>query len=118
MRQAGVIGAGALYALRHNRERLVEDHAKAQRVAEAIRQCESLRLIPDQIDTNIVIFEVDRSIGSAANFVAALESRGIRTLTVSPTRVRVVTHLDVSMDDVEAACEIICSVAEQACRLA
>jgi threonine aldolase len=113
MRQAGIIAAGALYALEHNRQRLVEDHEKAQTLARAIRQIESLRLVPDQVDTNIVIFEVDPALGTAADFVAALGKAGVRMLTISRTRVRAVTHLDVSHEEVQAACEILQQIAER-----
>ncbi|MBM3998292.1 MAG: low specificity L-threonine aldolase [Planctomycetes bacterium] len=112
MRQAGVIAAGALYGLEHHRERLAEDHEKASRFAAAVRQCESLRLVPDRVDTNIVIFEVDRSLGTAAAFVDSLEQRGVRMLPVSASRVRAVTHLDVSAEDVDLACGLLTRTAD------
>jgi threonine aldolase len=105
MRQAGIIAAGAMFALQHNRQRLTEDHEKAQLLADAVRQTEDLTLVPDHLDTNIVIFEVDPGLGSAAEFVAALEREGVRTLAISRTRVRAVTHLDVSHDEIRTACE-------------
>src|SRR5213078_2047400 len=49
MRQAGVIAAGALYALQHNRERLQQDHANAQVLAQAIGRTEGLTLTPDVV---------------------------------------------------------------------
>jgi threonine aldolase len=113
MRQAGVIAAGALYALENNRERLAEDHAKAQQLAEAIRQIETLTLTTPQVDTNIVIFEIDPVLGTAAQVVAALEARGLRTLSVTRTRVRAVTHLDVSSDQVAQACDILRQTTDQ-----
>ncbi len=113
MRQAGILAAGALYGLEQNRDRLADDHAKAQRLAAAIRGIETLRLVPDQVDTNIVIFEVDPALGSAGQFMAALEQNGVRTLSISPSRVRIVTHLDVSQADVERACEILAKTADQ-----
>ena len=60
MRQAGIIAAGALYALENNVERLVEDHTNAQVLADAIRQSDGLSLRPDTVDTNIVIFTLIR----------------------------------------------------------
>jgi len=113
MRQAGIIAAGALYALENNRERLAEDHAKAQQLADTIRQIETLTLITPQVDTNIVIFEVDPVLGSAAQLVAALDARGLRTLAVSRSRVRAVTHLDVSDAQVTRACEILRQTTDQ-----
>lgn len=113
MRQVGIIAAGALYALQHHRERLVEDHEHAQVLAEAVRQAEGVRLIADQVDTNIVIFEVDAALGTAADFVAALQQENILVLAISPTRVRAVTHLDVDAPGVQRAARAIQNVAEQ-----
>jgi threonine aldolase len=113
MRQAGIIAAGALYALEHHRERLAEDHEKAQLLAQTVRQIESLRLTNNQIDSNIVIFEVDPLWGSAHDFVAALEAEGVRTLPISRWRVRAVTHLDVTLDQVRQSCQILQRTAER-----
>ncbi len=107
MRQAGIIAAGALYALEHHRDRLIEDHQKAQILADAIRHTATLRLVPDHVDTNIVIFEVAPNCGTAGDFVAQLEQFGVRTLAISKSRVRAVTHLDVSFEQVEAAARIV-----------
>ena len=69
MRQAGILAAAALYALEHHIERLAEDHAKAQVIAEAIRQLPTASNSPsDTVDTNIVIFEVAEHLGTAAEF--------------------------------------------------
>jgi threonine aldolase len=113
MRQAGIIAAGALYALQHNRERLTEDHENAQFLANAVSKTEGLTLTPDQIDTNIVIFQVSPSLGNAAEFATALKSRGVWMLAVGAAAVRAVTHLDVHRVDVERASTIIKEVAEQ-----
>lgn len=107
MRQAGVIAAAALYALDHHVERLAEDHAAAQILAEAVRGAAGLRLEPDAIDTNIVIFSVDPRLATANEFVAALKQRGVLTLAVSKTRVRAVTHLDVDRAAVFRAAKIV-----------
>ncbi|MFO0904776.1 MAG: GntG family PLP-dependent aldolase [Pirellulales bacterium] len=103
MRQAGVIAAAALYALEHHQERLIDDHAHAQILADAVRQSEGLTLQPDVVDTNIVIFRVDPALGTAAEFVAALREQGVAVLAISPTQIRMVTHLDVTADQCRAA---------------
>jgi threonine aldolase len=111
MRQAGIIAAGALYALQHHRERLAEDHEHARVIAQAVRESKGLALSPDTIDSNMVIFEVDTSLGTAAQFTATLKAHGVWMLAVSPTLVRAVTHLDVSRDEALAAAQIIPRVA-------
>ena len=113
MRQVGIIAAGALYALQHHRERLTEDHANAQILADAVRGASGLELTPDEVDTNIVYFDVAAEVGSAADFVAALQNEGVLTLAVGPTRIRMVTHLDVDEAGVRRAAEIIPQVAER-----
>lgn len=107
MRQVGIIAAGALYALQHNRNRLGEDHANAQLLASAIRDTEGLTLTPDVVDTNIVIFKVDEALGTAAQFVSALGERGTHMLAIGDQFVRAVTHLDVNREQVLKAGAIL-----------
>src|SRR5262245_38051086 len=113
MRQAGIIAAGALYALENHRDRLVDDHANAQILADAIRATEGLTLQPAEVDTNILIFRVSPNIGSAPDFVAALKSAGVLALSISPTQIRLVTHLDVTEGDCRTAGLQIRQVASQ-----
>jgi threonine aldolase len=107
MRQAGIIAAGALYALENNVQRLAEDHANAQRLAEAIRATAGLELQPPEIDTNMVIFHVDPALATAAQFVSRLQESGVLVLAFGPTKIRAVTHLDVTEAEVRGAGEII-----------
>lgn len=114
MRQAGVIAAAALYGLEHHRERLVEDHENARILAEAVRQSEGLTLQPEETDSNIVIFRVDPALGTAAEFVQTLGEQGVAVLAVSPTQIRMVTHLDVTAEQCRAAAVAIQRAAESA----
>lgn len=116
MRQAGVIAAAALYALEHHVERLAEDHAHARLLAQAIRRIDGMQLVPEQVDTNIVIFRVDPGLGTAAEYTQRLREAGLLVLAISPTTIRAVTHLDVSAEDVRRAGEIIAEVAREAPR--
>jgi len=110
MRQAGIIAAAALYALDHHVDRLAEDHAAAQRLAEAIAATDGLRLSPEVVDTNIVCFQVDSDWGTAAEFNATLAQHGLRLLDVGPQRLRAVTHLDVNEGAITRAAEILAEV--------
>jgi threonine aldolase len=103
MRQAGIIAAGALYALEHHIERLAEDHEKARTLADAVRQIPGLTLDPDIIDTNIVIFKIAPELGTAEEFTAQLRDQGVLLYTVGRRRIRAVMHLDVSLDAVRLA---------------
>ncbi len=111
MRQAGVLAAAALYALDHHVDRLAEDHANAQRLADGIRRIDPLRLDPETVDTNLVFFHVSPAWGNAADFSSRLKERGVLMLATSPTMIRAVTHLDVSSTDVDRALQAIQAVA-------
>ncbi|PQO26703.1 low specificity L-threonine aldolase [Blastopirellula marina] len=107
MRQSGIIAAGALYALQNNVARLSEDHEKAAKLAEAVRQTEGITLDVDPVETNIVIFSIDNELGTAAQLQAVLSERGVGVLSVAPQKIRMVTHLDVSMSQIDTAIEVI-----------
>jgi threonine aldolase len=111
MRQAGILAAAALYALDHHVDRLAEDHANARRLAAGIRHIPGLRLDPDTVDTNILFFQIDAALGTAAEFCERLRREGLLMLVTAPTRVRAVTHLDVTAADAERALEILCRAA-------
>jgi threonine aldolase len=103
MRQAGIVAAGALYALDHNVERLAEDHAHARTLALGLASIEGLTLDPSEVETNIVIFDVD----DPEALCAGLEREGVRMGAVGPRSVRAVTHLDVDADGVQLAIEAV-----------
>ncbi len=106
-RQAGIIAAGALYALEHNRDRLVDDHANARRFAEAAADLDGLTVDLESVQTNIVFFDV----ADASRFAERLRSAGVDTLSLAPTRIRAVFHLDVSDADTTRAIDILRGVA-------
>ncbi len=108
MRQSGIIAAGALYALEHNVERLADDHANARRLAEALAEMPHVTMDPAGTDTNLVFFTVDGVDGVL--FRERLAAEGVLCTGTSPQRVRLVCHLDVSRDDIEAAITTIASV--------
>lgn len=103
MRQVGILAAAALYALDHNIERLAEDHANARRLAEALAELPGIKLDPRTVETNIVIFDVEPGFATAADLVARLRERDVWMLPTAPQKVRAVTHLDVSRDQIEYA---------------
>ena len=94
MRQVGILAAAGLYALDHNLARLADDHARAQRFAQAVAAVAAV-VDPAEVESNIVILDVAQHPRSAAEVVAALADRGVRAYALSPTRVRLVWHLDV-----------------------
>jgi threonine aldolase len=113
MRQAGVIAAGALYALEHNRERLKDDHATAGILAEAVRRTEHIELRPAEADTNIVIFHVSPELATAPALAAALKEQGVLVLAVGAELIRAVTHLHITPEDAQQAARIITQTVEE-----
>jgi threonine aldolase len=106
MRQAGVIAAGALYALDHMVERLAEDHEHARRLAAGLAAMPGIALDPERVHTNIVIFSVAPSGRSDAEVVAALRARGLLCGGFGGTMVRMVTHYGIESRDIEHALAI------------
>ena len=103
MRQAGVLAAAGLVALDTMIDRLADDHANARRLAQGLANIDGLSVDPDSIQSNIVIFDVDRSVGSAATLIAALDREGVKVSSPGPQSIRMVTHRHISGDDVEEA---------------
>ena len=112
MRQAGVIAAGALYGLQNNVERMSDDHENAKKLSTMIQNTDCVSL-PGPVDTNIIMMDVDEKIGSAAALAGELDSQGVRCLAIGAQRIRFVTHLDVTTDQVDTACEIITDTVNQ-----
>jgi threonine aldolase len=107
MRQAGIIAAAGVYALEHHVARLAEDHAQAQMLAQALAELPGVCLNPADVETNIVIFDV-RATGRPAQEIAAhLEQEGVRLSVVGRTKLRAVTHLDVSRRDIDGAIAVL-----------
>lgn len=106
-RQGGVIAAAALYAIEHHFERLSEDHAHAQILADAVRNTRGLRLDPPHVETNLVWVEVEPELGLAKDVIAKLREWGLLVASTGPTVMRMCTHLDVSREQVERAAEIV-----------
>jgi threonine aldolase len=106
MRQAGIIAAAGVFALRHHVERLAEDHERARRLAYGLAEVRGLTLNPERVETNIVIFDVSRTGLSGDAFASrTLSSHGVRFSVLGPTTVRAVTHLDIPPDGIERALE-------------
>ncbi|QEG23218.1 threonine aldolase family protein [Mariniblastus fucicola] len=111
MRQSGIIAAGALYALDNNIDRLADDHRNAKRFAEVVSQHPKLSIDIDSVHTNIAIFHVDPSIGTAAEMVERCGAAGVGMYPFSHDTVRAVTHMHIDEADAVKAAERICEVA-------
>jgi threonine aldolase len=105
MRQAGFLAAAGIYALENNIERLAEDHDKAKQIAEPIAKKDFVKMMLP-VETNIIIFELKDFITAPA-LVAKLKEHDILGYAITPNRVRLVVHLDVTKEMVGRTIEII-----------
>ncbi|MCH2571748.1 MAG: low-specificity L-threonine aldolase [Planctomycetes bacterium] len=113
MRQAGIIAAGALFALENNVDRLAEDHANAKILVEAIQEIDGLQLDPPEVQTNLVWFRVDPDLASGTQISSRLREHGVLINCSGGPWMRACTHLDVSRDQVQHAASILREVCSQ-----
>ncbi|MFQ5380258.1 MAG: GntG family PLP-dependent aldolase [Dehalococcoidia bacterium] len=103
LRQAGIIAAAGVYALQHNIERLVEDHANAARLAEGLANLEIFE--PEEPRTNILAVGLRR--GTSSEWGRALRDAGVLSTAFGPRRLRFVTHINIGAADIEEALDRI-----------
>jgi threonine aldolase len=106
MRQAGIIAAAGVYALRHNIERLADDHVRAGRLAEALSGIGTIRVDLETVQTNIIVVDVAGSGFSVDECILLLEQSGVLVVPFGRTTIRAVTHLDIDDDDVEKSVSV------------
>jgi threonine aldolase len=111
MRQAGIIAAGALFALRNHRARLADDHANAKALAEGISRCKGFEVAPDEVETNMVRFRLPGV--PAAEVMVRLRSHGVLVRPADRLTIRAVTSLMVSAEDIRLAVKAIAKVTKQ-----
>jgi threonine aldolase len=107
MRQAGIVAAAGVYALDHHVERLADDHARAERLAERFADA-GLPVALEQVETNFVQLDLEPLELERDDALARLRDAGVGlSATIHPQVVRAVTHLGVSDEDVERAGELV-----------
>lgn len=103
MRQAGVLAAAALVALEEGPKRLHIDHENAQLLAQGLAQIPGIKIEPEKVQTNIVLYDVGQTGLTSAQFLQKLAERKVLGGPVDTRRIRMVTHLDVDRDNIEQA---------------
>ena len=105
LRQAGIVAAAGLYALEHHIDRLADDHANAARLAEGLGAIDGVKI--DSCATNMVFVRLDDEVlGGRSDLQGALADHGILTRW-SGSRSRLVTHLDITADDIETVIDAL-----------
>jgi len=107
MRQAGVLAAAGLIAVEEMPRRLQVDHDNAKFLANRLAETPKLRITPEKVKTNIVIFDVSETGMTSEEMLRRLREKNVIASAVSDSIVRLVTHMDVSRTDCEQALEII-----------
>jgi threonine aldolase len=113
MRQVGMLAAAAIYAVDHHFNRLQDDHNHARALAEAINEIPGFVVNLSTVQTNIVIIDTGLCGRQAQEIAQEMEKHGIRMIALSPTRIRIVTHLEISDNAIDRTIEIMKKVAGQ-----
>jgi threonine aldolase len=103
MRQAGVIAAAGIIALKEMTGRLIEDHHNARRLAEGLGTMRRARIDPEQVKTNILYINLVSGRSDAAETVARLAEEGVRVGATGARQFRAVTHFGITGDDIDNA---------------
>ncbi len=107
MRQAGLLAAAGMYALKNNVTRLAEDHEKAQVLARELVQVTDLSLDPASVHTNIVIVNTEATGKSPTQLLGMFRKQGVLLSQGTFNSLRAVTHMDVSLEEVKRAALVI-----------
>ena len=107
MRQAGIIAAAGLIALEKSPLRLHEDHANARLLAEGIAKISGLQINPAKVQTNIVIFDCEKTGRTAVQLCEELQRQGLWAQDTAQYSVRFVTHCDVNRAGCERALAVL-----------
>jgi threonine aldolase len=103
MRQAGIVAAGALYALENHVERLADDHENARLLAKGLAELPGVSIDPAAVETNIVVFELQDAVAACGR----LWDEGVQLAPIDERRIRAVTHLDVDRAGIGRALEVM-----------
>jgi threonine aldolase len=107
MRQAGVLAAAGLIALEEGPKRLHEDHANAKFLAEGLAKLRGIKIDPNRVETNIIVFEISGTGMDSTAFTRKLMEKNVLASGISPTEIRIVTHMDVDRGACARALEAI-----------
>ncbi|MFC1484176.1 low-specificity L-threonine aldolase [Candidatus Neomarinimicrobiota bacterium] len=106
MRQAGIIAAGGLYAIRHNVPDLAKDHQRTQRLAVALSQLAAVSINPEHVQTNIIMFSADNRLGTGLEIESQLREAGVSCFALTGNQVRLVTHRDLTDEDIDQSIQV------------
>jgi threonine aldolase len=107
MRQVGILAAACIYAVQNHFQRMADDHQRAKQFAKAISEIPAIKVDLETVQTNIIVFDVDIPNFIAEDFLVKLQENGVLMLEIDPNRIRAVTHLDLTDEDIDIAVVVI-----------
>ncbi len=107
MRQVGVLAAAGMLALEESPNVLPDDHANAKRLAAGVAELRGIRIDPEAVQTNIVIFDVAETGKTTAEVSQGLKAHGVLANGINAREMRMVTHYDVSRADIETTLNVM-----------
>jgi threonine aldolase len=113
MRQVGVLAAAGLIALEESPKVLPQDHANARRLAEGLAELQGVRIDPEKVQTNIVIFDILATGLTTARFAGELKERGVLANGINAREMRMVTHYDVDSAAIDRALAAVREIVER-----
>ena len=113
MRQVGIIAAAGIYALDHHIERLREDHENAKRLALGLKEIKGVSIFPEHVETNIIIFDITGAGKTAFQVRDEMKKEEVLIHALGKTQIRLVTHLDVSREDIDTALKLFGKIFEK-----
>jgi len=105
MRQVGIIASAALYGVENNIPRMADDHKNANHLAQELAQIKGIDIDLESVQSNIVIMNIASTGKIVADVLNALKSENVLAVQFGSTKIRCVTHLDVSSDNIHIAIE-------------
>ena len=110
MRQAGILAAGCIFAVENHFERLSEDHRNARLLAEGLVNLDTFIIDLESVQTNIVVTDIQKDSIDAFEIVERLKENNILAIPFGSHKIRFVTHLHISNDDIETCLQVITSL--------
>jgi threonine aldolase len=105
-----VIASAGLVALEESPKVLPEDHARARRLAEGLAERRGIRIDPERVQTNIVIFDISATGLTTSQFTSELKSRGVLANGINGHEMRMVTHYDVGRSEIEQTLKVVAEI--------
>lgn len=110
MRQAGIVAAAGIYALERHVTRLKTDHEHAKKLARLLQQIPAIHIVPQHVETNILIFDIIDDPRTPTELVAALKEQGVLINALGGNSYRAVTHLNIAGKQIDEAAAIFAKV--------